>query len=650
MANKEIKKRIARQWLNDIFLDPPATRAELEIKLRGADAAAMRKILVDELEAGNIGQGNSPLFVEIMNQLGAGHQKRRLINLALDPDRPKAERTYALMALGSENDLENTSILAELDFDLVDEMLIFSLRNLFMLDERDIGPGVVDLLKGMPGDDFASLLFEKLDEQRVEARVPAYIAYGDSLKNNSLSAYHPEMISLIEKEGHALGISLLEQLDSQNKDCPSRKLFQKAALKIRSNLAEPEPDRQPPKGFALISNCDGLGAVSVNACLHNSDDYISLANICVWAEREVRDGFYLPKISQSEFDEIIAKQEYGTDITFLEVSLDEAAIIVYSAFEQHLKKDAPLDLDAQRAIACLPRTSGALVPETPDNELLHKEFSVADYERMLDGTPYNSWFFDAADLDRYGVITLGEFGIANSLDELDDAARKLDDPVIKERLLAMNRHMAWWRAKNEDEELSAMHLQAIESISNDFENSPFVRAMVIKSFSIACTEEDLGDDANILPVGDPSLRRYLKSLLFNKVKVPTGKDMAALDFTEVAHLTLGMLFERLPSEMRPRLNILPAMAYEAGKVVAKSLQQKLPGTLDQIMAKVSLAIKRTIDLDDEQSDQFALVTTFALFNFAETFCTHCAVDCLRHPKQRMPEAFFSDEHPALSEE
>lgn len=645
MATKETKERDARQCIKDIFLNTPVSRAELETKLRRVDAVTMRRLLVDALEKGNIGTEESFIFVEAMIQLGAGHQKRRLIRIASDTSRPKSERAYAFMAMGPDNLIENDPDLPDVGAELVYEMMSFSLRNLFMMDEVDIGPGVVDILKGLPGDDFATFFLEKLDEQRLQARVPAYIAYEHALQDDLLSAYHAGMISAIEREGHALGISLLQDLGCQSTDHLVQKGFHKAALKARTDMAGPEPAKQPVKGFALVSSCDGQGAVSVIACLQNKDGSSSLAILCVRAEREVRDGFYLPSVSQKEFDDLIAQQQLGANIGFVEVSLEEAAIIAHSALEQHIKSDAPLDLDAQRAISCFPHSSGTLQPDFHDEELLSEVFSVADYEEMLDCPEYDSWFFDSADFDQCGVTPPDEFDFDTCQDEIDAAARKLDIPVIKERLLAMNRYMAWWCDRDDDEESSAMHLQAAEGILTDFKDSAFVKAIVARSFFVANMQKGSEDEEGLFPVGDPSLRRYLRGLFFTDIKFPTGKDMAALDYTEAAHLTFEDLFDKLPGDICPRPNLLPVVSYKVGKVIAESLQKKLPGTADQLMAKVSLVIKRTTGLDKAQSDKLAIFAVATLFNFTETVCTHCTVDCLKHPKQRMPDLFFSNEHP-----
>ena len=648
MAKKDIKERDARQCIEDIFFNTPSSRAELGVRLDSVDAVTMRRLLVDELDKGNIGTDEGFMFVEAMVQLGAGHQKRRLMKIASDASRPKSERAYAFMALGPDNLIGKEIDLPDVGADLVEEMMAFSLRNLFMMGEEDIGPAVADILQGLPGDDFAEFFLEKMEEQRVQARVPAYIAYEHALQDEALSAYHEGMTAAIEQEGNALGIALLQKLGSQSKERSTQKGFHKAAMKARTKMADTDPGsaRQTEKGFALVSCCDGQGAISIVATLENKDGSTSLANLCLRTEREIRDGFYLPNAPEDVFDSIIEQQQLA-NVEFVRVSLEEAAALVHSALEPHTKNNLPLDLDAQRAIACFPPSSVSLDVELDDKALLGQSFSVEDYEDILNYPEYDSWFFDSADFEQCGVTPPVEIDFdTDQQEEIDAAVRKLNKPNIKGRLLAMNRYMAWWAKLKGDEELVAMHLQAGKTMTEDFANSPFVEAMVAQSFFVAeMMQEEYEDEERPLLVGDAVLRRSLRATFFSDIKVPTGRDMAALDYTEAAHLAFEYLFEKLPGDQRPRPNILPLVSYRVGKVIVESLQKKLTGTADKLLAKVALAITSTSGLDKSTSEQLAIAAVGTIFDFTETVCKQCAVACLQHPKQRMPDEFFSDEHP-----
>lgn len=643
MANMDTKERDARQCITDIFRNPPVSKADLKTRLNRVDSTTVRRLLIDDLDKRKIAESEGFIFVEAVLLLGPGGQRKRLLKIASDQNRDKEARAFAFMALGHDSFDDGDLALAEIGAELIDEMMSFSLRNLFMMEEGEIGSAVLNSLEGMNISGLAMHFWPILEEQRTKARVPAYIAYEHTIQSDSFSDLHQEMIAAIEKEGHYQGITLLETLSSRTKDRSVQKGFQKAALKARTRMADPEMIEEAENGFALASSCDGQGSIVVLACLNNENGSLSLANVCLRVDSEIRDGFYLSSISKDDFDDIVEQSQVGANIDFVRLSIGEAANVLHKAMEQNRKKNIPIDLDAQRAIACFPHRSDPLLYDPSSLPIDAGVHTVEDYEELLDSPEYESWFFDAADFEQAGVIAPDDC----HNDWIDETASKLDTPAIKERLLAMTSYMAWWCSKNGNEESAAMQLEANKSVVEDFKNSVFVKAMVIQSFFAAHSREDFDDEENVLTLGDPKLRRYLQGMFFADEKAPTGREMALLDFTEAAYLAFDEIFESLPGDMHPRPNILPAISFEVAKIVGSTLLKKQADSTEQIIAKAARAIKKTTGLGKAHSQGIANMVISILFDFADNVCKKCRVACLFHPKKKMPEVFFGAGHPSI---
>lgn len=640
MAKKDARTRAAKKFVDDIFLYPPVSPADLESRLRGVDATAVRRLLVDELDKGRISAAESLLFVEIMNVLGPGRQKNRLLRIASDHNRDKDERTYAFLALGYDKLAEGDPAMAEIGAELFDEMMSFSMLNVFMLDEEEIGNAVVEILEGMPDMEFGAHFLEMLDEQRSLARMPAHIAYADALSTESLSDLHPAMIEAIEKEGHPQGIALLEKLGSKTKNRLTRKGFRKAALKARTTMADPAPVEKVKDGVALVSSCDGQGAVVVLGRFENKDGSLSLANVCFRAEREIRDGFYLPRMSKDDFDDLVEMIRLEANTDFVEVPLLEASKLVYAVMERN--QDIALDLDVQRAISCFPRPTGLLRFDSGKLPLSAADHTMEEFEILLGRPEYESWFFDLADFEQAGVTVPRD---ECSEQWIDEVVRRLDTPAIKDRLLAMTSHMAWWYHQKGDEESASMQLAANQDMVKDFKNSKFVKAMVVRSFFVINAHEQ-EDEEILYHVGDVQLRLYLKSMFFKDVKVPKGRDLAILDFTEAAYLAFDELFDSLLGGMRPKPNLLPIISYKVGKIVASTLLSNLDCSVERLFEKVARTVRMVGGFGEGETRRIATAIMALLLDFAEDVCKECRVACLVHPKKKMSDIFFASNHPS----
>jgi hypothetical protein len=617
--------------LADLSVRPPVNPTDLGHRLAASDGPALRRALVDSLfEKRASLPVEREVLVEAFRQLGLGDEGRRLMALIADGARPPAVRVAALAVLCSQAPVEVGRILLQLpaaDAHVLARLLLADLVAA-VDDEPDSARSVADALVGTP-EAFRHSTFEDLERCRRKLDVSAAVVYKAALERPELAPLHRAMLSVIADDGDAAALELLGHLLEQARGDESRAVFARALARARKRKAQTAV-AVTPGITAHVGSCDGQGAFVVVVAWPRPGGKLTVVMVCLRASADVRDAHVLKRQSRQDLTELL--DELSASSTFVPVPASEAADLVAAAVARTRQMGAALPSDAGPALAWferLPRAAIAL-PE------LAVGTTPVDFGALLDERPeYSHWFFDAGDL-------APALAANPRRREVHELAHALRGTAVRERLVAMLRHMAWWHGHHGEAHLARQLAHAAVATDQDFVASPVVRAMLERSEAggVVALGAELTDHK--IAFGDETRRRVLRHQHFASCGRPKGRDLARLDFMEVADPCLELAFARLPGERRPRPPEAEAAGAEVGSVYAEhAIADRAVPIEDQIVA----ALMRTTRLDAELAQQVAEDTLPRLEDFEEEVCAKCPVACLDRPEADVAEAFFARVHP-----
>ncbi len=647
MARRSVRdEEETRGIIEGLFLHPPVNEAELAQRLKAVELTAARRVVVDRLHGSRLPERDGPLFLAVMGQLGIGRQKRRLTNIALDAQRDAKERLWASMVLTSEDPEAMDMLVGEMGTDGMGSLAELSLFELLTMQGRDeIGESIATALEALVDEKPSDELLRKLEAARKSIGASCRVAYEESLQRSSLNFLRPQILDFFIDEASDEGIACLEKLRDAEVNGSGSRVFQSTLLKLRSRQIEPGRYSSETSGYALVSNCDGQGGFVLLGVFDIEDGTHSVADLCIRAGGDVRDGFIYPRRGAGEVGEFVerAKQQLGCH--FVEVDLYEAAELVQAGVERTRAMERGVPEEARRAVALFDGIGRGFRWGTKPCCTPAESVSIEQVEQLLARPEYeDTWFFDLGDLGPLGaqLADRSPEELA-TLDWLEDVVEQLDRDNIAKRLVAMATHMARWHAWRDEEDLGALCLAMADDVERSFEDSALVQVMLTRSvMAIERVEEE-----PTYQFGDPKERQHLKMMFFKNLEKPKGRDMAHLDLTEASCSALRSAFDMLPGEHRPRDDELDHAAYAIGVVFADHLIEKKPSDPESVVRDLSRALNATCRLSPSERHRVLMSVVPTLYAFADDICAGCLVNCLNKPDSDMSQVFFRAVHPVM---
>jgi hypothetical protein len=177
------------------------------------------------------------------------------------------------------------------------------------------------------------------------------------------------------------------------------------------------------------------------------------------------------------------------------------------------------------------------------------------------------------------------------------------------------------------------------SLTDDFATSPLVDFMLERSLRPPTYAGPMRE------LGDPDTRNILRARFFGHVTTPTGRELAHLDFAEVALLLIDQIEVGLPSQDRPRHDEQYEIAFMVADGVLREMEKgDDPESMDAIENEVS----RRFDISLASAGTLVAGLHLGVTDFLQRVCHGCPVACHRKPDAPHPQAFFSEIHPALT--
>jgi len=623
-----------RLTLDELFDHPPINDAELRQRLKGLQRAKLRRELVDRMERGELDEANEPLVVALFKLLGPGDERERLVRMASDREAGPRTRFLALESLDDDTKSALGEHLHEVDPEAAQAMATAPLIDLMTSVQANPAQAeMVTLVLLSTPDPERERMLALLGQCRRTVGTPAATAYRHALGVDDLVDLHGPMIDAVVTEGGEAGIALLEELRDASEG-PRRTALQKALLRLRTRAIEPLHAEEEPTGRAFVTGADGQGTYVLLVSFDNPDGSATVADLCVRAGGDVRDGLVLAHVEPEEASGFVDELGRRSGLHLATISLAEAAALALAAVERTRQAGLPIPLEAAPALDLICRVRPETTP-TPDNA--GPVPALAQVRRLLEHEGYRAWFFDEGDLQ--DALQGRPPPRKRTSRWLAQAAARLEGPGVRARLVGMARHMARWHALAGDPARARLCARLARATEENFATSPLVRVMLERGLRWL---DETEAEPEPMSFGDPGLRQRLKATFFADVRAPKGRDLARLDLTEAAYVALDDAVLDLPGHRRPRDEQLMEMAFAVGRAFVADLLSEKPDRQERLLR----ALTRASRLERAECQQLLAFVLPALLAFVEGVCNLCPVGCLKKPRRSVANAFFSPEHPA----
>lgn len=627
-----------RAILDELFAHPPVSRAELEGRLAPASAIEVRRILLDRVVRGRLREAESDLVVSAFHIVGLGRDAEALIDVVADPRRERHVRACALAVLLAADPTHSERLRTLVPPDDLLSLVAEPLCQFIFHAEADPDEGepLLSALESVPAEMLPSL-FQQLDERRRQGGVPAAVAYERVLRQPSLAALHPAILTALTSEGGQDAVELIEELRSQASDPAARRALQGVLMRMATRSMEGRT-RLPGVASAFVSSCDGQSTFFIMGDRQNLDGTHTLALLCVSAQSGIRDGHIATRQQPSGGDSLLERfaAEAGTE--FARITMEQAAALV----ELYRGRGADLPAESLPALRFFGRVEAAALPVIAKA----RRPSLAMLRSLVQKRPYEqSWFIDRADLASVSAQAPARRQPSVAWFTKTTAALAQRQALI-DRLVAMAQHMAIWHQLRGEAAFAGLCLSAAESTRTAPAQSPLLRVLLERSFDEVRTP-DAATIAGEPVLGDPLRRQYIKSRFFVQLEEPRGRDLALLDFAEAALLAAERALDSLPGDARPREDELQEAAFAMATLFRDYVLPKpsaaAASTLSDRMAAVLMDVCRQ---DGESARRIALSVLSALVSFIDEVCGPCATACLHRPRANVSPEFFAPTHPA----
>lgn len=611
--------------------------ADIALRLSALPGPTARRLLVDRLELGLVDDDAADRFLEAFRVLRTGASSSRVQRIALDPRFPPATRRLAMQTLG----LEDEDTLPD-EPEGLQAALEENLANLVRLTLVDAGAagGLASLLDLLDAD-MQGLLAEAAEGVRRAEGIPAARLWGAALERPSLHAVRRVALDALVGEGGTDAVDLLQRLRDASREAADRQLFQGALLRLCTAAADPDRVPVSARGHAWVSTCDGQGAFNVFAVLEGRGGLHTLAGLCVRAGGDVRDGYVLPEQSAAEVERFLEEFSEGAGVRFARVPLALASALAEDAAARTRSVGLDVPRDAAGAVAVLERLRAPVPdaplppdPPTPD---------AAAFLALLARPEYASWTWDGPELLATGAPRPPARRGAARVAWVADAATRLDTEEERARLAAMCAYMARWHTWSGEPEPAAAMVAAARDAERGLAAHPLVHAMLERSIPGARH----GRPARAHPFGDAAHRRALRARYFANLGTPRARDLALLDFAEIAVGLLDTLLASIPSSRHPRADRKQRAGVAAARAFLGALHAKETASPRDTVARVAAALSEEAGLSEEVAHAVASELFGALYGFVEGVCGRCALRCHARPNAPVREAFYDEVHPAL---
>jgi len=493
------------------------------------------------------------------------------------------------------------------------------------------------LLQRVPASHRAELT-AGLEVARTQTGLPAAYVWGPVLHDPALRDLRDVVLRFLVDDGGPSAEALVAGLRDGARAGHDRSTCQAALLRLTTGRVGRASAPPPPGARAQVSTPDGQGAFILWFVLPAPDGRSFVSAVCLRATGGVRD--VVTERSQ-DVEGTLARLQAGHErlpIDLTDLPVGDATRLVDEAERRMPGGLASLGPDGTLLLGLLERLpradphpfGGSVAP-----------LDQAGARRLLSTGACNAWFLDRGDLDGYGIATF-PLGLRFS-GWVESAARKLATTPVRERLLGMVRQMVAFHGWSGEEEEEMRWRGVLASLESDFGSSPFLHEILRRS-PVPPGPSSRRDDSG----ADDDVRERVRASLFSSVTRPVGRDLAHLDFAEIAAVALSGCVDGMAGEVRPREKELHDMAFVLAEAFVGIIETGVGKDAKWSPKAVSVlaGLASAAGLSRTESKRMADDLATALTVFAGTVCLQCPFSCLGRLRDPLPPGVFEGGHPA----
>lgn len=652
----------ARKTIFSLFSEPPASKEEFLLRVKGLDHAASRAVLIEVMRNSTEAEIPQEPMVMLAQFFKLGQEPNELLKLIQDDNIDQSLRVMPLMILLDTNPEALGADFLQLNPDLLNSLADNSNEIILNAATEDSeGAREYSKLLVQLDSENRGVVFDRLELTRRDNMAPAWMLFRDALQVSELQPFHKSMVELIVQETQVSGVDVWDDLLQGDLPRETRSLIQKQLMRWRTSLLNSKDLSKFVPAFtapatAWICPCDGVGAYVVLVCVQLATGKINIHNVCMRTTGELRDGFAMTMVAEEEFERIRGLFEEQQGQEFVEFPLAKAFKLVSEARISPLNEKGVGMEETLEAAAWLQWAAAMATPEDTKSHLDTIAFPLPDSDFLPDNLDqiFNHpdcelWFLNEDDLLELGVDEEVPADIPPSW--LNEQIVRANIPAVREKLQGMMRHMAWIFSWDDDLKMAGIVSCAVEMLDDEESAAPVIMHYLAKSIVLNRANEEMRGKPHHLEIGDRGTRENLRSVGFPRLSNPKGKHMAILDFSEAALMILDEVVGKYSQDRQPRQDVLPLIALAVGKAQAEMCLSgrsgfDLPKDVKRFRRMIN-AIVKVSNFDGDEA--FALWSEIvpSLESFYLRVCSGCEVNCLQRPTGDMKEWFYSGDHPGF---
>ena len=472
----------SRHIVQDIFDHPPKSSIDLRERLAKVDRPSARETAVDRLAGPDLSDRDGPLILAILDIIGIGQERARLVSSALNAQGEARVRMWAAMALAGDDPRMMDLLVTELGPEGMAHLAENALIDLMTIQQpARIGPTVKRSLEEWHRDLSTEKLLSRIEMCRRGLGISCIETYGPSVESRRLEHLRPLLLDYFVREASDDGVAYLESLRQREKDPAEKHKLQAALLRLRSANIDLNRRSRKAAGKGWVSNCDGNGGFIVLGVFENPDGTRTIAEVYLQVAGELLEAVLHPRLKADRTDELISQLASDAGCHFAPISLSEAAALIASGME-HVQEDPDPDLgELRQVLRMFSRMPGTpFASEAPPSETA--PLSAETIRALLSRPEYeDTWLFDASDFAAAGVPLPEGDGTALQEEWLHEAQVSVARSSKRNRLIAMADHMARWHARQDDFEAARTAAALADEIRTRPEDGLLIRIMLERS-------------------------------------------------------------------------------------------------------------------------------------------------------------------------
>ena len=468
--------------IQDIFEHPPKSSIDLRERLAQVDRPSARQAAVDQLAGPSLSDRDGPLILAVLDVIGIGQERGRLVSAALNTQGEARVRMWAAMALAGDDPRMMDLLVTELGPEGMAHLAENALIDLMTIQQPSrIGPTVQRSLEEWHRDLSSEKLLSRIEMCRRGLGISCIEAYGPSVESRRLEHIRPLLFEYFVQEASDDGAAFLEALRLKEKDPDAKHKLQATLLRLRSANIDLNRRARIVDGDGWMSNCDGNGGFIVLGVFDNLDGTRTIAEVYMQVAGEVLEAVLHPRLNPERTDELVSQLAVDAGCHFAPLSLSEAATLIAAGIE-HLREEPDLELGELRQVlrmfSRMPAAPFASVPPSRERAPL----TAGAIRALLSRPEYeDTWLFDESDFAAAGVpLPEGDDPDAREA-WLREAQVSIARSPKRNRLIAMAEHMARWHARQDDFEASLTAADLADEIRKHPEDGLLIRIMLERS-------------------------------------------------------------------------------------------------------------------------------------------------------------------------